>query len=1223
MPCLVAWFQARSSGADPRHEVEAGSSNLVINKVTGYKGEYVDLGSGTKDDSDAAPKVFDYGYGGTSSGNINENVETPIAADTPPEGVGYYLIPYDADDGYLYSNGYHMDSRVNTAGNIAVLSNVYLTAGTKFKIKNHYYAKPDHDVETKDVEQDLTLGDGIGTYLSKSGTEYTVQAGKTATYNVYINGQSKLYLSHVSNSRVLSRRPTPNAKSNGPTKKSAGSLNGKSPNYIYLQVHSSSWWKSDSAWFACRFATTSSCYWIKMTSVFSDVNLHRTTIPDGSWTSVTFYRMNPNASEDVNIDDQTNKNNSWNNSGAQTLSSASNNCWVINSSSSGSFGTWSGLNITGSFNSWNTTKMGLDVADASGLLARKTGVSLSAGATFKVVKNNDWTGAYGWSTSYNLPSGCFAAENGNDGDNIKVNAGKGGSYNFYIDSSKNLVITPSTITVTLNKQSGSGGSSTVTPEYGFPMPSPGAAPTRTGYTFLGYFDASSGGTKYYNADCSSAKAWDVNAATKTLYAQWEPNDVTVTFNANGGQTPSLPSKTVTYDSEYGDLATTKRNGYVFAGWWTESSGGTEVTSSTTVTATSNHVLYAHWTELTLNVTLYVVCDIPSNGDGTYAYAWGSGYDYFVKLTTKATNYNNVYVATLPSTADGVIIYNGTSAEVDNGYQTSNIMLNGGADPFGRNRNAQNPENMVYVHAFKIGGSGDTKDNYKWSWMKFADAPASAGYYISTGSWMSANKMDVEHIGGYNLAAKQAFAVSAITFQIWHYDSSNNWTVYGTRDTGSTSTATYASQNLASAGTYDFYLTRNSEILVTTGYVAKLCFSKLNGVSSETERTMTMGDHPEGGTGFNRFNYEAALTVQAEDEFCLSFASGATSGYRGTGQVAIADAAAPFLEEGATAHGVTQYKFKASGQFTFYWTKDDTLSVAPIPELGYGYYLLQNEAKGAISSTNLPVFSYNKCLKMKTVHGGTNLACYYNYYAAAGEYIALRSYVDNLDTYYTNSNTYYDPGSGASQITTSSTPVRKCNIEAAQMTDAINSANSHGIVIQTAGYYNIFLNSSGQIDITKPTTTAADFNKLNSIDTGDTTAKKVRDRNTSFILKINFTTTTPIASEIWLDIVGSGSGLSTKLVFCVSGIDPDIGKDSPYDYMRRIAYTSLTGDATPTGTAMTGTTLSLQAGGSDAKAASGEHVVYVFMDYDPADVSGLRSSISSDFKMYLRAKQPAD
>ncbi len=68
---------------------------------------------------------------------------------------------------------------------------------------------------------------------------------------------------------------------------------------------------------------------------------------------------------------------------------------------------------------------------------------------------------------------------------------------------------------------------------------------------------------------------------------------TVTFNANGGSC-STATKSVKYSASYGTLPTPTRSGYTFNGWYTSASGGTKVTTSTMVTATGNHTLYAHW-----------------------------------------------------------------------------------------------------------------------------------------------------------------------------------------------------------------------------------------------------------------------------------------------------------------------------------------------------------------------------------------------------------------------------------------------------------------------------------------------------------------------------------------------------------------------------------------------------------------------------------------------------
>jgi len=77
-----------------------------------------------------------------------------------------------------------------------------------------------------------------------------------------------------------------------------------------------------------------------------------------------------------------------------------------------------------------------------------------------------------------------------------------------------------TYTVTFNKQGATGGTNSVTATFGSSMPS-ATAPTRlTGFTFNGYWDATSGGTRYYNNNMTSARTWN-KANNATLYARWE------------------------------------------------------------------------------------------------------------------------------------------------------------------------------------------------------------------------------------------------------------------------------------------------------------------------------------------------------------------------------------------------------------------------------------------------------------------------------------------------------------------------------------------------------------------------------------------------------------------------------------------------------------------------------------------------------------------------------
>jgi uncharacterized repeat protein (TIGR02543 family) len=115
---------------------------------------------------------------------------------------------------------------------------------------------------------------------------------------------------------------------------------------------------------------------------------------------------------------------------------------------------------------------------------------------------------------------------------------------------------------------------------------------KTGYAFSGWNTAADGSGSSYAAD----DTFEITENT-TLYAQWTANSYMVTFDANGGGTPSPASITATYDAAYGPLAVTNHPGHSFIGWFTAPTGGGEVTAATTVVTAADHTLYAHWNAL--------------------------------------------------------------------------------------------------------------------------------------------------------------------------------------------------------------------------------------------------------------------------------------------------------------------------------------------------------------------------------------------------------------------------------------------------------------------------------------------------------------------------------------------------------------------------------------------------------------------------------------------------
>ena len=181
-----------------------------------------------------------------------------------------------------------------------------------------------------------------------------------------------------------------------------------------------------------------------------------------------------------------------------------------------------------------------------------------------------------------------------------TNYAKGATYSANASATLYAKWTANKYTVTLNQQSGSGGSSSVQATYGSAMPS-ATMPTRTGYTFNGYFDTASGGTKYYNANGGSAKNWDKTAAA-TLYAQWNLVNYTITYNLNGGNVSTANPASYNVTTNTFTLNNPTRAGYTFAGW-TGSNGETpQTTVQITKGSTENKSYTANWTPITYNIT---------------------------------------------------------------------------------------------------------------------------------------------------------------------------------------------------------------------------------------------------------------------------------------------------------------------------------------------------------------------------------------------------------------------------------------------------------------------------------------------------------------------------------------------------------------------------------------------------------------------------------------------
>ena len=131
---------------------------------------------------------------------------------------------------------------------------------------------------------------------------------------------------------------------------------------------------------------------------------------------------------------------------------------------------------------------------------------------------------------------------------------------------------------------------------------PASLPVKKGNSFKGWYIAKTGG-KLYNTVTS------ITTST-TFYAQFEANKYTVTWDLGTGQSETTEQ---TYGEKLLLPKDPERKNAEFLGWFTEATGGTQVTANDTFTETADKTYYAHWeiTEVfsvTVPVTLPLVVD---------------------------------------------------------------------------------------------------------------------------------------------------------------------------------------------------------------------------------------------------------------------------------------------------------------------------------------------------------------------------------------------------------------------------------------------------------------------------------------------------------------------------------------------------------------------------------------------------------------------------------------
>ena len=151
---------------------------------------------------------------------------------------------------------------------------------------------------------------------------------------------------------------------------------------------------------------------------------------------------------------------------------------------------------------------------------------------------------------------------------------------------------PKTYTVSYDANGGGNTPASQTKTEDVTLTLTSTIPTRYGYTFKGWATSSSA----TSADYQAGGRYTVNESV-TLYAVWEINTYTVSFDANGGSNAPNPQKKTHGQNLILTVAIPTRPNHVFLGWTADSSATSiAYAPGATYTAEEDVTLYAVWQE---------------------------------------------------------------------------------------------------------------------------------------------------------------------------------------------------------------------------------------------------------------------------------------------------------------------------------------------------------------------------------------------------------------------------------------------------------------------------------------------------------------------------------------------------------------------------------------------------------------------------------------------------
>ena len=399
-------------------------------------------------------------------------------------------------------------------------------------------------------------------------------------------------------------------------------------------------------------------------------------------------------------------------------------------------------------------------------------------------------------------------------------------------------------------------------------------PSWTGYRFMGWFNAASGGTKIGEAGASYKPTDDI-----PLYAQWE-KEYNVTYNANGGSTTCAGGAYIAGETVIVCTTNPTRTGHTFTGW--TYSPNVTITDGKFVMPASDVTITAQW-----QINSYTVTWNPNGGN------WGGStasivetYEYGATIVQPAapqqdgyrfTGWNYSIPATMPA---------GNATYTAQWKQNYTITFYDGNDvtPWTQTKDAESINLTEYLGTLAC-------DDYQFAGWSTADTKYNDETANIT-TWVTGNYTPTANIDLYAVYSKGAvtndFTLNCAggVYEIWVNNSAKNHMAGQRNDSYNLFTKEYWDSNKTGSNGAPFTITRIAENTYTIQnaeghYIAKHSNDTKLDIESEWQNLDRYKWTVSAGTnGSWRFTNKAVTThalIYYNNYFRLYTATSVTNG----------------------------------------------------------------------------------------------------------------------------------------------------------------------------------------------------------------------------------------------------------------------------------------------------------------------------------------------------------